>query len=80
MTLTKSLCFGNNSEEFVIYSSFPNRGLILLGLFLRQELTGKQTSPPQLGMPLKHADPDSFPEEEVPQMAALQGYLSMFIL
>lgn len=64
--------FGNNSEEFVIYSSFPNGGLILLDLIFRQELIGKQTSPPQLGMPLKHADPDTFPEEEVLQMAALR--------
>lgn len=78
MILTKSLCFGNNSEEFVVYSSFANGGLILLGLFLRQVLIGKQTSPPQLGMHLKNADPNSFPEEEVPQMAPFQGYL--FIL
>ena len=80
MTLTESLCFGNNSEEFAVYSRFSNRVLILLGLFLRQELTGKQTSPPQFGMPFKHADPDSLPEEKVPQMVALQRYLSMFIL
>lgn len=53
--LSKSLCYGNDGEEFVIYSSFPNGGLILLGLPFRHELFGKQTSP-WLGMPLKHAD------------------------
>jgi len=31
-------------------------------------------------MPLTHVDPESLPEEEVPQTAALQVYLSMFIL